>query len=299
MTASLKKTGDILGRGVRRVLGASALLSILVTAGIVLVLAFETFGFFSVVRIDQFLFDTQWTPLFAEKHFGIWPLLAGTLLTTVIAMAFALPLGLLSAIYLSEFAKPRVQRVVKPVLELLAGVPTVVFGYFALSVVTPSLQRVFSDLAGFNALSAGMVMGVMIMPLVASLSEDALRAVPRDLREASYALGADKVKTIVRVVVPAAFSGIAAATILALSRAIGETMVVAIAAGQQPALTADPGVPIMTMTTYIVQVSLGDTPHGTLEYRTIFAVATTLFILTFALNLLSHRLRRRILRGAV
>lgn len=299
MTGSLKKTGDFLGRGVRRVLGASALLSILVTAGIVLVLAFETFGFFRVVRIDQFLFDTQWTPLFAEKHFGIWPLLAGTLLTTVIAMVFALPLGLLSAIYLAEFAKPRIQRVVKPVLELLAGVPTVVFGYFALSVVTPSLQHVFSNLAGFNALSAGMVMGVMIMPLVASLSEDALRAVPRDLREASYALGADKVKTIVRVVVPAAFSGIAAATILALSRAIGETMVVAIAAGQQPALTADPGVPIMTMTTYIVQVSLGDTPHGTIEYRTIFAVGATLFVLTFALNLLSHRLRRRILRGAV
>jgi phosphate transport system permease protein len=298
MTASLAKTGDFVGRGVKRVLGASAAVSVLVTAGIVLVLAFETFGFFRVVGFDQFFFDTQWTPLFAEKHFGIWPLLGGTLLTTAIAMCFALPLGLLAAVYLAEFAKPRVQRVVKPVLELLAGVPTVVFGYFALSVVTPSLQKVVSNLAGFNALGAGMVMGVMIMPLVASLSEDALRAVPRDLREASYALGADKVKTIFSVVIPAAFSGIAAATILAVSRAIGETMVVAIAAGQQPALTADPRVPVMTMTTYIVQVSLGDTPHGTIEYSTIFAVGATLFVLTLALNLLSHRLRRRILRGA-
>jgi phosphate transport system permease protein len=298
MTASLAKTGDFVGRGVKRVLGTSAALSVLVTAGIVLVLAFETVGFFRVVGFDRFLFDTQWTPLFAEKHFGIWPLLGGTLLTTAIAMCFALPLGLLAAVYLAEFAKPRVQRVVKPVLELLAGVPTVVFGYFALSVVTPSLQKVVSNLAGFNALGAGMVMGVMIMPLVASLSEDALRAVPRDLREASYALGADKVKTIFSVVIPAAFSGIAAATILALSRAIGETMVVAIAAGQQPALTADPRVPVMTMTTYIVKVSLGDTPHGTIEYKTIFAVGATLFVLTLALNLLSHRLRRRILRGA-
>lgn len=298
MTASLAKTGDFVGRAVRRILGASAALSVLVTAGIVLVLAFETFSFFQAVRIDQFFFDTQWTPLFAEKHFGIWPLLGGTLLTTVIAMCFALPLGLLAAIYLAEFAKPRVQRIVKPVLELLAGVPTVVFGYFALTVVTPSLQKVISNLAGFNALGAGMVMGVMIMPLVASLSEDALRAVPRDLREASYAVGADKVKTIISVVIPAAFSGIAAATILALSRAIGETMVVAIAAGQQPALTGDPRVPIMTMTTYIVQVSLGDTPHGTIEYKTIFAVGATLFVLTLGLNLVSHRLRRRILRGA-
>lgn len=298
MAGSLAKTGDFVGRGVKRILGASAALSILVTLGIVLVLAFETFGFFSVVGLRQFLFDTQWTPLFAEKHFGIWPLLGGTLLTTAIAMCFALPLGLLGAVYLAEFAKPRVQRIVKPVLELLAGVPTVVFGYFALTVVTPSLQHVMSDLAGFNALGAGMVMGVMIMPLVASLSEDALRAVPRDLREASYALGANKVRTIISVVVPAAFSGIAAATILALSRAIGETMVVAIAAGQQPALTADPRVPVMTMTTYIVQVSLGDTPHGTIEYKTIFAVGATLFVLTLTLNLLSHRLRRRILRGA-
>lgn len=297
MAVSLKKTGDLVGRGVHGVLALCATGSVLVTAGIVLVLAFETYGFFQVVSFRQFFLDTQWTPLFADKHFGIWPLVAGTLLTTLIAMAFALPLGLLAAIYLAEFAKPRVQRVVKPILELLAGVPTVVFGYFALSVVTPSLQKVMSNLSGFNALSAGMVMGVMIMPLVASLSEDALRAVPRDLREGALALGADKVKTILRVVVPAAYSGIGAAMILALSRAIGETMVVAIAAGQQPVLTGDPSVPIMTMTAYIVQVSLGDTPHGTLEYRTIFAVAATLFALTFALNVLSHRLRKRILRG--
>jgi phosphate transport system permease protein len=205
----------------------------------------------------------------------------------------ALPMGLLSAIYLSEYANPRVRRAIKPILEILAGVPTVVYGYFALLFVTPLLQAVNPDLAGFNALSPGIVMGIMILPLVSSLAEDAMQGVPRGLREGSYALGATRMQTSLRVVVPAAFSGITAAFILAASRAIGETMIVAIAAGQQPRLTLDPTVPIETMTAYIVQVSLGDTPQGTLEYRTIFAVGTLLFVGTFGLNLASAWLRER------
>jgi phosphate transport system permease protein len=211
----------------------------------------------------------------------------------LIAMTVALPMGLLSAIYLSEYASDGVRRVLKPVLELLAGVPTVVYGYFALLFVTPLLQRFIPTLSGFNALSPGIVMGLMILPLVSSLAEDAMRGVPRGLREGSYALGATKMQTSLRVVVPAAFSGITAAFILAVSRAIGETMIVAIAAGQQPRLTFDPKVPVETMTAYIVQISLGDTPQGTLEYRTIFAVGMLLFIGTFALNLVSAWLRER------
>jgi phosphate transport system permease protein len=226
-------------------------------------------------------------------RFGVLPLLAGTALVSAIAMVVALPMGLLSAIYLSEYAAPGVRRVVKPILEILAGVPTVVYGYFALLFVTPLLQRFLPGLAGFNALSPGIVMGIMILPLVSSLSEDAMRAVPRGLREAAYALGATKVQTSLRVVVPAAFSGITAAFILGTSRAVGETMIVAIAAGQQPRLTANPLLPIETMTAYIVQVSLGDTPQGTLEYRTIFAVGMLLFIGTFGLNLVSAWLRAR------
>jgi phosphate transport system permease protein len=208
-------------------------------------------------------------------------------------MIVALPMGLLSAIYLSEYAPEQVRRVVKPVLEILAGVPTVVYGYFALMFVTPVLQQIIPGLSGFNALSPGIVMGIMILPLVSSLSEDAMRAVPRGLREGSYALGATRMQTSLSVVVPAAFSGITAASILAVSRAIGETMIVAIAAGQQPRLTSNPLVPIETMTAYIVQVSLGDTPQGTLEYRTIFAVGMLLFLMTFTLNLISTWLRER------
>lgn len=276
-----------------------AALSIFTTIGIIAVLVTETVGFFREVSPARFLGDTQWTPLFADPHFGIWPLFAGTLLTTVIAMAVAVPLGLLAAIYLSEFASHRLRRVLKPLLELLAGVPTVVYGYFALTMVTPALQHVVPGLAGFNALGAGVVMGLMILPVIASLSEDALFAVPASLREASWALGVRKVPTIFRVVVPAAFSGIAAAVLLGISRAIGETMIVAIAAGQQPRLTLDPRVPIETMTAYIVQVSLGDTPTGTLEYRTIFAVGLSLFVMTLGLNMISHRLRRRILKGGL
>jgi phosphate transport system permease protein len=270
-----------------------ALLSIGTTIGIILVLAIETFAFLREVPIVEFLTGTEWTPLFAVPRFGVLPLVVGTTLVSLIAMLVALPMGLLSAVYLSEYASAGVRRVLKPVLELLAGVPTVVYGYFALLFVTPLLQRVVPSLSGFNALSPGIVMGIMILPLVSSLAEDAMRGVPRGLREGSYALGATKMQTSLRVVVPAAFSGITAAFILAVSRAIGETMIVAIAAGQQPRLTFDPTVPVETMTAYIVQISLGDTPQGTLEYRTIFAVGMLLFIGTFGLNLVSAWLRER------
>jgi phosphate transport system permease protein len=278
---------------IERSLLLCALLSIGTTVGIILVLAVETAAFLREVPITEFLFGTEWTPLFSSPSFGVLPLVAGTALVSAIAMLVALPMGLLSAIYLSEYANSRVRRVLKPVLELLAGVPTVVYGYFALLFVTPLLQRFIPDLGGFNALSPGIVMGIMILPLVSSLSEDAMRAVPNGLREGSYALGATKMQTSLRVVVPAAFSGITAAFILAVSRAVGETMIVAIAAGQQPRLTFDPTVQIETMTAYIVQVSLGDTPQGTLEYRTIFAVGMLLFIGTFVLNMASAWLRRR------
>lgn len=273
-------------------LGCAAL-SILTTAGIILVLLFETIAFLREVPIASFLFGTEWTPLFSTRRFGVLPLVSGTLLVSVIAMAVAVPAGVLSAIYLSEYAPPTVRRIIKPTLEILAGVPTVVYGYFALLFVTPLLQRFLPDLAGFNALSPGIVMGIMILPLVSSLAEDAMHGVPNGLREAAFALGATRMQTACRVVVPAALSGITAAFILAVSRAIGETMIVAIAAGQQPRLTWNPLVPMETMTAYIVQVSLGDTPAGTLEYRTIFAVGMLLFLGTFGLNLASMWLRER------
>ena len=270
-----------------------AMASVATTVGIVAVLLFETIEFLREAPVLEFLTGTEWTPLFANPRFGVWPLVIGTLLVSSIAMAVALPLGLLSAIYLSEYADTRVRRVVKPVLEVLAGIPTVVYGYFALLFVTPLLQQVIPSLAGFNALSPGIVMGIMILPLVSSLAEDAMQSVPNGLREGSYALGATRMQTALTVVVPAAFSGITAAFILAVSRAIGETMIVAIAAGQQPRLTFDPRVPIETMTAYIVQVSMGDTPAGTLEYRTIFAVGMLLFLGTFGLNLASTWVRER------
>ena len=278
---------------IERTLFLCAAGSILVTAGIILVLLWETAAFLREVPITEFLFGTVWTPLFFDKHFGVLPLVSGTLLASGIAMAVALPAGLMIAIYLSEYAASGVRRAVRPVLEVLAGVPTVVYGYFALQFVTPLLQSFVPGLAGFNALSPGIVMGIMILPLVSSLSEDAMRSVPNGLREGAYALGSTRMQTSLRVVVPAAFSGISAAVVLAMSRAIGETMIVAIAAGQQPRLTLDPRVPVETMTAYIVQVSLGDTPGGTLEYRTIFAVGMLLFISTFALNLISNWLRER------
>ena len=278
---------------IERGLFLCAAASVAVTAGIIGVLLLETIGFFREVPILEFLTGTEWTPLFSEKRFGVLPLVAGTVLVSAIAMIVALPAGLLSAIYLSEYAPHRLRRVVKPLLEILAGIPSVVYGYFALLFVTPWLQTVLPGLAGFNALGPGIVMGIMILPLVSSLSEDALHAVPDRLREGALALGATRMQTTLRVIVPAAASGISASFILAVSRAIGETMIVAVAAGQQPRLTANPLVPIETMTAYIVQVSLGDTPAGTIEYRTIFAVGMLLFVMTFALNLISNWLRGR------
>jgi phosphate transport system permease protein len=267
-------------------------LSIFITAGILGVLAVETYAFFREVSLAQFLLDTQWTPLFVDRHFGIWPLVCGTVLTSAIAISVALPFGLLAAIYLSEFARASTRKVLKPALEVLAGVPTIVYGYFALIFLTPLLQKVFPNLAGFNALSAGIIMGIMIIPMISSLTEDALYAVPNGYREGAYALGATRLRTIFKVMLPSAFSGIAAAVILAISRAIGETMIVAIAAGQQPRLTLDPRVPIETMTAYIVQISMGDTPTGTIEYRSIYVVGASLFLSTFAANVISQRLAR-------
>jgi phosphate transport system permease protein len=280
-------------RVVEVLLVAAGGLSILTTIAITLTLGYESLSFFGDVSLSQFLFDTEWTPLFANKRFGIWPLVAGTFLTSAIAMLVALPFGLLAAIHMSEFARPAIRRWLKPAIEVLAGVPTVVYGYFALVYLTPILQSFMPHLSAFNALAPGLVMGVMIMPTIASLSEDSLRAVPMSLREAALGLGAGKIATIWRVVLPAAFSGIAASVILGISRAVGETMIVAIAAGQQPRLTLDPQVPIATMTAFIVQVSMGDTPHGTIEYRSIFVVGGTLFIATFFMNWVSHRLARR------
>ena len=271
----------------------SALITIAVTFGIVAVLGFEAVIFFSEVSIIDFFTDTQWTPLFTDKHYGILPLLSGTLLTSFIAIAVALPIGLSISIYLSEYAPTSFRKTIKPLLELLAAVPTVVFGFFALIVVTPFLQSIYPDLSGFNSLSAGIVMGIMIIPFVSSISEDALSAVPYSLREASFGMGSTRLQTAFKVVVPAASSGIIVSVILAISRAIGETMIVAIAAGQQPRLTLDPTVPVETITAYIVQVSLGDVQHGSIEYRTIFAAGITLFAFTFLLNTISYKMRKK------
>jgi phosphate transport system permease protein len=273
-------------------LGISSI-TILTTLGIVAILLYESFQFFLKVPLKNFFLDTQWTPLFYEKRFGIWPLVAGTFLTSLIAMSISIPFGLFIAIYLSEYAREKTRRILKPLVEILAGVPTVVYGYFALLTVTPFLKTFIPDLSGFNALSAGIVMGIMIIPIISSLSDDAMRAVPNTLREASYALGASKFQTIFNVVIPTAFSGIASSFILGISRALGETMIVAIAAGQKPNLTLNPLEPIETMTAYIVQVSLGDVPHGTLEFSTIFAVGFMLFLMTLFFNLLAYFLRKR------
>ncbi len=280
-------------RLIRLLLAAAAVVSILTTVGIVSVLLFEAVLFFQQVSIWDFLTGTRWTPLFESKHFGILPLVTATIVTSGGAMMVALPLGLLSAIYLSEYSPDPVRRGLKPVLEVLAGIPTVVYGYFALLFVTPLLRQLAPGISVFNGVSASIVMGIMILPMVSSLSEDAMRAVPRSLREGAYALGSTKLEVSTRVVMPAALSGIAAAFILAISRAVGETMIVAIAAGQNPTFTLNPFVPIETMTAYIVQVSLGDTPTGTLEFQTIFAVGLTLFLITLVMNLLSQYIVRR------
>ena len=278
---------------IERALFGCALFSVLITGGVLSVLLFETLGFFKEVSLIAFLTDTQWTPLFFEKHFGILPLLSGTFLITAIALSVALPIGLVSAIYISEYASEPIRVFVKPTLEILAAVPTIVYGYFALTFVTPQLQRFIPSLSGFNALSPGIVMGIMIVPIIASLSEDALHAVPIGLREGGYALGATRLQVVLRVVLPAAISGVVASFILGVSRAVGETMIVTIAAGLQPRLTFNPLVPIETATAYIAQVSMGDIPHGTLEYQTIFAVGTSLFLLTFVLNIIGFLLRKR------
>jgi phosphate transport system permease protein len=271
----------------------AATVSILTTIGIVFSLLFETIAFFSEVSIIEFLTETEWTPLFSIKKYGIWPLLSATLLTSAIALLVAVPLGLVAAIFLSEFASDNVRRTIKPLLEILAGIPTVVYGYFALTTVTPFLKNFIPTISIFNSLSAGIVMGVMLIPYVASLSEDSLSAVPNSLREAAYGLGSTRFEVATRVVAPAAISGIVASIILAFSRAVGETMIVAIAAGQNPRFTFDPTVPVMTMTSYIVQVSLGDTPYGSLSYYTLYAVGFTLFLFTFILNIFSYWMVRK------
>ncbi len=278
---------------VRTALFAAAAVSVLTTAGIIFTLLGETFQFFFQVSPVDFLTGTRWTPLFASKNFGVLPLVNGTVAVALVAMTIAVPLGLMAAIFMSEIASPRLRSVLKPLLEVLAGIPTVVYGYFALLFVTPILRSVFPDAGVFNVLSAGLVMGFMILPMMASITEDALQAVPAGLREGAYALGATKLEVASRVVVPAALSGILAAVILSISRAVGETMIVAIAAGQQPRLGFDLLGSMETMTAYIVQVSLGDTPQGTIEYQTIFAVGTLLFVMTFGMNLLGDWLVRR------
>jgi len=279
-------------RVIELVLFLAALVSVLTTAGIVYVLVKESVTFFQHVPIGSFLTDTQWTPLFDDAHFGIMVLLSGTLTSSAVALLIAIPLGTIIAIYLSEFAPFRLREIAKPFLELLGGVPTIIYGYFALLFVTPLLQMIYPDLPGFNLLAAGIVMGIMIIPYVSSISEDAMRAVPMSLREGSYAMGATRFQTAVRVVVPAAFSGIASAYILGISRAVGETMILAVAAGMQPNLTFNPLEPAATITAYIVQVALGDLPHGSLGYQTIFAAGLTLMVFTLLCNIAGHVLRK-------
>ena len=271
----------------------AAMTSVAITVGIVGILVYESTSFFVQISLWEFLTDRQWTPLFSEPHYGILPLVSGTLVTTTVALAVAVPMGSLIAIYLSEYASTGTREVIKPALELLSAVPTVVYGYFALLFVTPALQKLWPELPGFNMLSAGLVIGIMIVPYVSSVSEDAMRAVPLHLREGAFALGATRMQTALRVVFPSALSGITAAYILGISRAIGETMVVAIAAGMQPTLTWNPLEPAATMTAYIVQVSLGDLPHGSVGYQTIFATGLTLLLITLAFNIVGHVLKKR------
>jgi phosphate transport system permease protein len=280
-------------RVIETLLLLAAFSSVAITMGIVGILIYESSTFFAHVSIVTFLTDTLWTPLFASPRFGIVPLVTGTLVTTFVALAVALPIGTVVAIYLSEFAPTTVREIIKPALELLSAVPTVVYGYFALQFVSPLLQKFVPGLPTFNMLAAGTVMGIMIIPYVSSLSEDAMRAVPMSLREGAYALGANRIITALKVVYPAALSGIVASYILAISRAIGETMIVAIAAGMQPNLTIDPREPAATITAFIVQVSLGDLPHGSIGYQSIFAAGITLFLMTLAFNILGYLLRKR------
>ena len=278
---------------IERLLQSSALLSVFTTLAILGVLIIQAADFFFQVSIIEFLTETRWTPLFTPQHFGIMPLVSGTLLVTIISLLVAVPIGLGTAIYLSEYASDKIRRVIKPILEVLAGIPSVVYGYFALTFVTPILQRIFPEMIVFNALSAGIVLGVMIIPMVSSLSEDAMIAVPNYLREGAYALGAKKHEVALQIVFRSAFSGIVASIILAISRAIGETMIVSIAAGSTPRLTLNPLQSIQTMTGYITQISLGEAPYGSLEYQTIFSVGLTLFVLVFIVNIIGNTLIQR------
>ncbi|WP_106766380.1 phosphate ABC transporter permease subunit PstC [Paenibacillus faecalis] len=274
-------------------LGICAVLTVFTTIGIVYTLLQESILFFKEVPIWDFLTGTVWSPILSPQQFGVLPLLGGTLLITGIAIIFAVPIGLASAIYLNEYAPARVRGIVKPVLEILAGVPTIVYGYFALETITPMLQKIFPDMGLFNALSAGIVVGIMVLPMISSLSEDAMRAVPKSLRHGAYALGATRFEVALKIVLPAAISGVVSSFVLAFSRAIGETMIVTVAAGATPRLTLNPLESIQTMTSYIVQVTSGDVPRGTLEYGTIFAVGLTLFVITFFLNILAQWVARR------
>jgi len=278
---------------IEAVLLLAACVSVFTTLAIVYILVKESVVFFSNVPLWTFLTDKQWTPLFDDAHFGIAVLLSGTLSSSLVALLIAIPLGTIIAIYLSEFAGHRTRELLKPLLELLSGIPTIIYGFFALLVVTPLIQKIYPDLPTFNILSAGIVMGIMIIPYVSSLSEDAMRAVPMSLREGAYAMGSTRFQTATRVVVPAAFSGIASAYILGISRAVGETMILAVAAGMQPNLTLNPLEPAATITSYIVQVALGDLPHGSVGYQTIFAAGLTLMLLTLMFNLLGYWLRRK------
>jgi len=290
---SRKFTRNVSERLIEALLFAAATVSVLTTVGIVYVLVSESFHFFQHVSIVDFLTDNQWTPLFDDAHYGIMVLVSGTVVSSGVALLVAIPMGTIIAIYLSEFANPKVREAAKPILELLGGIPTIVFGYFALLIVTPLLQNIFPELPGFSLLSAGLVMGIMIVPYISSLSEDAMRAVPMSMREGSYAMGATKLHTALHVVVPAAVSGLAASYILGISRAVGETMILAVAAGMQPNLTWNPMEPAATITSYIVQVALGDLPHGSIGYQTIFAAGLTLLLITLAFNIIGQWMRRR------
>jgi phosphate transport system permease protein len=293
LTASERNAQKLRERIVELILLLAAASSVFVTLAIVFVLVYESFGFFAAIPITDFLFGTTWTPLFADPKYGILPLLGGTMLSTLVALVFVGPIGLATAIYLSEFASNNVRETIKPILEILSGIPTVVYGFFALLFVTPALQTFVPGLPGFNILSSGIVIGIMIIPYVASLSEDALRAVPQSLRDGSLALGATRLETALKVVLPAATSGVAASFILGISRAVGETMIVAIAAGQQPNLTFDPREPAATITAYIVQVALGDLPHGSIAYQTIFAAGLVLLLITLVFNVIGFWLRHK------
>ncbi len=291
--ASARRLSRLKERFIESLLMLAAFSSVAITLAIVGTLVYESSTFFAHVSLKDFLTDTLWTPLFASPRFGIMPLVTGTLVTTVVALTVALPVGTIVAIYLSEFAPQSIREVIKPALELLSAVPTVVYGYFALQFMSPLLQKLMPGLPTFNMLAAGTVMGIMIIPYVSSLSEDAMRAVPMSLREGAYALGANRIITALKVVYPSALSGIVASYILAVARAIGETMIVAIAAGMQPNLTIDPREPAATITAFIVQVSLGDLPHGSIGYQSIFAAGVVLFILTLSFNILGYILRKR------